>query len=92
MPPAEFFNGFHSNVTSSAPSPSASTYNLGLSAAAGEQVSDVAVIAESRVLIIMTGIVSFLIDEPGQPLNDMQAGQSVCAGARMAMFLYVMSL
>lgn len=89
MPPAEFFNGFHSNVTSNAPSPSASTYNLGLS---GEQVPDVAAIPESRVLIIMTGIVSSPIDEPGQPLNDLQAGQSVCAGARMAMFLYVTSL
>ena len=60
MPPAEFFNGFHSNVTSNAPSPSASTYNLAL--AAGEQVPEVAVISESRVLIIMTGIVSSPIE------------------------------
>jgi hypothetical protein len=52
MPPAEFFNGFCSNVTSAVPSPSASTYNLNL--AIEPDIVD-ASIPESRVLIIMTG-------------------------------------
>ncbi|KAF8544695.1 asparaginase-domain-containing protein [Trichophaea hybrida] len=52
MPPAEFFNGFCSNVTSAVPSPSASTYNLNL--AIESEVVDTS-IPESRVLIIMTG-------------------------------------
>jgi lysophospholipase len=53
-PPAEFYNGFHSNLTTANPSPTASTYNLALQADSAA-VDGLDGLPESRVLIIMTG-------------------------------------
>jgi len=52
-PPTEFYSGFRSNVTTAAPSPTASTYNLNLGLQLHAELVDN--LPESRVLIIMTG-------------------------------------